>query len=62
MPGKPFDQNENALYIVKDGELTELKPPQDGHGTDEVIWKDGRAIDVIRSTRIRLNGPKKITK
>lgn len=49
-----IDLSENALYIVKDGKLTKVLAKE--HGEDQVIWKDGKVLDVIRSQRARLNG------
>ncbi|MBM7580024.1 DUF3954 domain-containing protein [Jeotgalibacillus terrae] len=61
MKGKAFEEKENGLYIIKDGEITELKPPGgDGYGSDEIVWQEGRVVDVVRTNRIRLNGKKKI--
>lgn len=48
--------HENAVYIVKDGRVTKVDPPESGHGTDEIKWKDGQVLDVIRSGRIRIDG------
>lgn len=43
---------ENCVYVVKDGHLTKLSPM--AHGVDEVSWKNGKVLDVIRSHRVRL--------
>ncbi|GGC97765.1 DUF3954 domain-containing protein [Pontibacillus salipaludis] len=45
---------ENAMYVVKDGQITKISAKD--YGTDEVIWKDGEVIDVVRTERQRLNG------
>lgn len=47
-----IDLRENCAYVVRDGQLTKLSPMS--HGVDEVSWKDGKVLDVIRSHRIRL--------
>ncbi|XKH51334.1 DUF3954 domain-containing protein [Chryseomicrobium palamuruense] len=47
-----IDLRENAVYVVKDGAHTKLNPMQ--QGTDEIIWKQGIVLDVIRSRRIRI--------
>ena len=49
-----IDLKETAIYIVQDGRITKVSPKQ--YGTDEIIWRDGRVIDVVRSHRERLNG------
>lgn len=45
---------ENALFIVKDGKLTKIEAPKTGFGEYQVIWKDGKVLDVIRSERMRI--------
>ncbi|SFP10509.1 DUF3954 domain-containing protein [Salibacterium halotolerans] len=47
---------EDAAYVVKNGKLTTMKAPECGHGNDEIVWKDGKVLDVIRSKRERING------
>lgn len=47
-----IDLMENALYIVKDGKLTKIPAVQ--HGEDNLVWKDGRVLDFIRSERVRV--------
>jgi hypothetical protein len=49
-----IDLAENALYIVKDGLLTKVTAKS--HGEDQVIWKDGKVLDVYRGERIRIIG------
>lgn len=49
-----IDLTENALYIVKDGLLTKVTAKS--HGEDQVIWKDGKVLDVYRGERIRIIG------
>jgi hypothetical protein len=49
-----IDLTENALYVVKDGLLTKITAKN--HGNDEIIWKDGKVLDVYRGERIRMNG------
>jgi hypothetical protein len=49
-----IDLTENALYIVKDGLLTKITAKN--YGNDEIIWKDGKVLDVYRGERIRVNG------
>lgn len=51
-----IDLMEDALYVVKEGELTKLSPMD--HGTDEIVWNKGIVLDVVRSHRIRLKGSK----
>jgi hypothetical protein len=49
-----IDLTENALYVVRDGLLTKIMAKN--HGNDEIIWKDGKVLDVYRGERIRVNG------
>lgn len=49
---------DNAVYVVKDGVHTKLNPMQ--QGTDEIVWKNGIVLDVVRSHRIRLGHTKEI--
>jgi hypothetical protein len=49
-----IDLTENALYVVKDGLLTKITAKN--YGNDEIIWKDGKVLDVYRGERIRMNG------
>lgn len=49
-----IDLKETAIYIVQDGNVTKVSPKK--FGTDEIIWKDGKVIDVVRSHKERLNG------
>lgn len=53
-----IDLRENAVYVVKDGVHTKLNPMQ--QGTDEIVWKHGVVLDVVRSSRIRLGYAKEI--
>lgn len=53
-----IDLRVNAVYVVKDGTNTKLNPMQ--QGTDEIIWKQGIVLDVIRSSRIRIGHVKEI--
>lgn len=53
-----IDLAENALYIVKDGLLTKVTAKS--HGEDQVIWKDGKVLDVYRGERIRIIGQESI--
>ncbi|PKH10161.1 DUF3954 domain-containing protein [Planomicrobium sp. MB-3u-38] len=53
-----IDLRENAAYVVKDGVATKLNPMESG--TDEIIWKRGIVLDVVRSHRIRLGHKKEI--
>jgi len=45
---------ENAMFIVKDGEVTKIEAPKTRYGEYRVIWKDGKVLDVIRSERMRI--------
>ncbi|MFC4403300.1 DUF3954 domain-containing protein [Gracilibacillus xinjiangensis] len=49
---------EDALYVVKNGEVTKVNPKS--HGQDVIVWKNGQVLDVDRSERIRINGQKVI--
>jgi hypothetical protein len=49
-----IDLMENAVYVVKDGQVIKISPKQ--YGEDTIIWKDGKALDVVRSQRHRLTG------
>ncbi|WP_237417130.1 DUF3954 domain-containing protein [Halobacillus litoralis] len=53
-----IDLNENAAYVVIDGQLTKVLPKK--FGTDEIHWKDGKVLDVVRSERHRLKGQSEI--
>ena len=53
-----IDLRENAVYVVKDGIHTKLNPMESG--TDEIVWKRGSVLDVVRSHRIRLGHSKEI--
>lgn len=53
-----IDLRDNAVYVVKDGYCTKLLPMVSGQ--DEVIWKNGIVLDVVRSHRIRLGYAKEI--
>ncbi|WP_397537828.1 DUF3954 domain-containing protein [Rummeliibacillus pycnus] len=48
------DLCKNAVYIVNDGQLTEVAAKS--HGEDIITWKNNKVLDVIRSERIRING------
>lgn len=48
------DLMENAVYVVKDGQLTKVTAKE--HGQDLIIWKNGQVLDVDRSQRLRING------
>lgn len=50
--------NENAVYVVKDGELTKIAPML--HGEDRIVWNKGTVLDVVRSQRIRLGNVEEI--
>ena len=49
-----LSNTENAMFIVKDGEMTKIEAPKTGFGEYRVIWKDGKVLDVIRSERMRI--------
>jgi hypothetical protein len=49
-----IDLMENAVYVVSDGLLTKITAKN--YGNDEIIWKDGKVLDVYRGERIRMNG------
>lgn len=36
--------NENAVYIVKNGELEKVDPPETGFGRQTINWQDGKLI------------------
>ncbi|KIL45742.1 DUF3954 domain-containing protein [Jeotgalibacillus soli] len=57
---KKISLMENAVYVVKDGQLTKVTVPSGGFGTDEVVWQNGTVIDVIRSQRQRISGQSEI--
>lgn len=46
--------NEDALYIVKNGDLTKVKSKQ--FGQDHIFWKNGQVLDIDRSERHRVDG------
>jgi len=37
-----IDLSENAVYIVKDGELKQLPKPETGHGTHIINWQGNK--------------------
>lgn len=43
---------EDALYIVQDGKKIKISPKQ--HGTDTIIYKNGKILDIERSERVRI--------
>ena len=45
---------ENAVYIVKDGQLTKVTAKE--FGQDLIVWKNGKVLDIDRSRRIRIEG------
>lgn len=46
--------DENAVYIVQDGQLTKVTAKQ--FGQDLIIWKNGKVLDIDRSQRLRIEG------
>ena len=48
------DLREDAVYIIQDGQKTKIKAKQ--FGTDTIIWKNGKVLDVERSERTRIQG------
>ena len=49
---------ENAVYVVKDGQLTKITAKE--YGQDTIIWKQGKVLDIDRSQRLRIEGQKTI--
>lgn len=49
-----IDLNEDAVYIVKNGQKTKIQAKT--HGQDIIIWKNGQVLDVDRSERLRIEG------
>lgn len=49
---------EEAVYIVKDGQATKIAPMS--HGEDRIVWNKGTVLDVVRSQRIRLGNVEEI--
>jgi len=49
-----IDLRENAVYIVKNENLTKVRAKE--YGQDVIIWKNGEVLDIDRSQRVRLNG------
>ncbi|MED3549976.1 DUF3954 domain-containing protein [Cytobacillus praedii] len=49
---------DNALYIVKNGNLTKVTAKE--HGQDLIIWKNGEVLDIDRSQRMRIEGQEEI--
>ena len=45
---------ENAVYIVKDGQLTKVTAKE--YGEDLIVWKNGKVLDIDRSQRLRIEG------
>ncbi|MDA2091061.1 DUF3954 domain-containing protein [Bacillus cereus] len=39
-----IDLKENGIYIVKDGQVQQINPPDSGHGEQSFIYKNGRVI------------------
>ncbi|MEN2468209.1 DUF3954 domain-containing protein [Ornithinibacillus sp. JPR2-1] len=54
--GKTLEINldENAVYIVQDGQLTKVTAKE--FGQDLIIWKNGKVLDIDRSERLRIEG------
>ena len=46
------EHEEDAVYIVQNGEKTKLNPVE--FGTDKITWKNGVVLDVERSERLRI--------
>lgn len=46
--------DEDAVYIVQNGKKTKLKAKQ--YGTDTIVWKNGKVLDIERSERVRIEG------
>lgn len=44
--------NENAIYVVSGGNMTQFEPKQHGH--DIVYWKNGEVLDVEECKRTRI--------
>lgn len=46
--------DENAVYVVKDGNLIKLEQPGDGFGKQEISWQRGKVTnyDVKNSYKI----------
>lgn len=55
---KEINLKENAVYIVKKGQLTKVTAKE--HGEDLLIWKNGEVLDIDRHVRTRLNGQEEI--
>lgn len=53
-----IDLKENAVYAVVDGNITKITAMENGN--DEIVWKNGRVLDVVRSHRIRVGTKKEI--
>jgi hypothetical protein len=49
-----IDLKENALYIVKDGQMTKVTAKD--FGQDLIVWKNGKVLDIDRSQRLRIEG------
>jgi len=49
-----IDLMENAVYVVKEGQLTKVTAKQ--FGQDLIVWKNGQVLDIDRSQRVRLEG------
>nr|WP_235425054.1 DUF3954 domain-containing protein [Heyndrickxia ginsengihumi] len=47
---------ENATYIVKDGQITQVAAPKSGYGEQRIIYKDGKPFDIIKVERTRITG------
>lgn len=44
---------ENMIYVVKDGQMRLIKPPEGGFGEQLFVYKDGKVIRMDeRKTRI----------
>ena len=39
---KEIDLRENAVYMIKDGQLKKVDIPGDGFGKQTITWQDGK--------------------
>lgn len=41
-----IDLKENKIYVVKDGQIHEIDPPNSGHGEQSFVYKNGKVTRV----------------
>ncbi|MDA2637426.1 DUF3954 domain-containing protein [Bacillus cereus] len=50
---REIDVTRNGVYIVEDGQLTAIKPPESGYGEQIVIWVNGKVSHTHVTTTVK---------